>query len=66
MSITAVAAPGRATAQRQHGGAPRWAKLLAVGLGLLGVLLALATPLLPVRQSTATLTWPQPAACSPG
>ncbi len=59
MSSTAVAAPDRPTAQRQRGSAPRWAKLLAVGLGLLGVLMAVATPLLPVRQSTATLTWPQ-------
>jgi len=62
MSFTAVAPPDRPTAQLRHGGAPRWAKLLAVGLGLLGVLLALATPLLTVRQSTATLTWPQQGA----
>ncbi|MGE2737786.1 arabinosyltransferase domain-containing protein [Mycolicibacterium vaccae] len=34
----------------------RWVATIA---GLLGVLLAVATPLLPVKQTTATLNWPQ-------
>ncbi|GLD32073.1 MULTISPECIES: arabinosyltransferase domain-containing protein [Mycobacterium] len=37
----------------------RLARLVAVVAGLLGTILALATPLLPVRQTTAQLNWPQ-------
>lgn len=37
----------------------RTAKLIAVIAGLLGTLMALATPLLPVTQTTAELHWPQ-------
>ncbi|MFV0494941.1 arabinosyltransferase domain-containing protein [Mycobacterium sp.] len=37
----------------------RLARLVAVVAGLLGTALALATPLLPVRQTTAQLNWPQ-------
>jgi arabinosyltransferase C len=37
----------------------RTARLLAIVAGLLGAALALATPLLPVTQTTATLNWPQ-------
>ncbi|MCB9439300.1 MAG: arabinosyltransferase [Mycolicibacterium sp.] len=37
----------------------RTARIIAVVAGLLGTLLALATPLLPVNQTTATLNWPQ-------
>ena len=37
----------------------RTAKLIAVVAGLLGTLLALATPLLPIKQTTAELNWPQ-------
>lgn len=37
----------------------RIARLVAVIAGLLGTLLALATPLLPVDQTTAQLNWPQ-------
>ena len=33
--------------------------MVAIGAGLLGVVLALATPLLPVKQTTAQLNWPQ-------
>ena len=43
-------------------GAPRnyrRAQIIAAVAGVLGVLLAVATPLLPVTQSTAALTWPQ-------
>jgi arabinosyltransferase C len=37
----------------------RTARIVAVVAGLLGAALALATPLLPVRQTTAQLNWPQ-------
>ena len=37
----------------------RTARLIAIVAGLLGTLLALATPLLPVEQTTAELNWPQ-------
>jgi arabinosyltransferase B len=37
----------------------RTARIVAVVAGLLGTLLALAVPFLPVTQTTATLNWPQ-------
>ncbi|MET0898303.1 MAG: arabinosyltransferase domain-containing protein [Mycobacterium sp.] len=37
----------------------RTAKLVAVVAGLLGALMAMATPFLPVTQTTADLNWPQ-------
>lgn len=37
----------------------RLAKIAAIVTGLIGLFLALATPLLPVNQSTAELNWPQ-------
>src|SRR6516225_9418634 len=37
----------------------RTARVVAVVAGLLGALLAIATPLLPVKQTTAQLNWPQ-------
>src|SRR5271169_2047076 len=37
----------------------RIARVVAVVAGLLGALLAIATPLLPVKQTTAQLNWPQ-------
>lgn len=37
---------------------PRWLRLLAVVLGLLGTGLSLLFPFLPVVQDTATITWP--------
>jgi arabinosyltransferase C len=37
----------------------RTARVVAVVAGLLGTLLAIATPLLPVKQTTAQLNWPQ-------
>lgn len=37
----------------------RIARIVAVVAGLLGALLAVATPLLPVEQTTAELNWPQ-------
>ncbi|WP_280502240.1 arabinosyltransferase domain-containing protein [Nocardia farcinica] len=39
-------------------------RLIALVSGLLGFLLALLTPLLPVRQEQATLEWPQAGAAS--
>lgn len=41
--------------QRRH----RIARLTAVAAGITGILLCGVTPLLPVRQTTATITWPQ-------
>jgi arabinosyltransferase C len=41
------------------GGNHRIARLVAVVAGLLGALLAIVTPLLPVTQTTAELNWPQ-------
>jgi arabinosyltransferase C len=37
----------------------RIARLVAVVAGLLGAVLAIATPLLPINQTTAQLNWPQ-------
>lgn len=37
----------------------RTARLIAIVAGLLGAVMALATPLLPVTQTTAELNWPQ-------
>ncbi|MGZ6778474.1 MAG: arabinosyltransferase domain-containing protein, partial [Mycobacterium sp.] len=46
---------GDRTMQTNH----RLARLVAVVAGLLGAALALATPFLPVKQTTAELNWPQ-------
>ncbi|MDA4108286.1 arabinosyltransferase domain-containing protein [Mycolicibacterium holsaticum] len=43
----------------QVGANHRTARLIAVVAGLLGAALAIATPLLPVKQTTAELNWPQ-------
>ncbi|OBC00264.1 arabinosyltransferase [Mycobacterium sp. 852013-50091_SCH5140682] len=37
----------------------RTARLIAIVAGLLGAIMAIATPLLPVTQTTAQLNWPQ-------
>ncbi|MGH3639998.1 MAG: hypothetical protein ACRDUX_13330, partial [Mycobacterium sp.] len=37
----------------------RTARLVAIVAGLLGALLAVATPFLPVTQTTVQLNWPQ-------
>ncbi|WP_083612710.1 MULTISPECIES: arabinosyltransferase domain-containing protein [Mycolicibacterium] len=37
----------------------RTARLIAIVAGLLGAVMAIATPLLPVKQTTAELNWPQ-------
>ncbi len=48
-----------ATASTTAAGRYRNAKAVAVLAGLLGTLMALATPFLPVKQTTAELNWPQ-------
>ncbi|MEJ2863385.1 arabinosyltransferase domain-containing protein [Actinomycetospora flava] len=54
--------PGAGVSETPDGGrpsrGPRWLRLLAVGLGLLGTGLALLFPFLPVVQDTSTITWP--------
>ncbi|WP_156746394.1 hypothetical protein, partial [Mycobacterium sp. 1423905.2] len=40
----------------------RIARLIAVVSGITGLVLCLLVPLLPVRQTTATIRWPQGAA----
>jgi arabinosyltransferase C len=42
-----------------EGGNYRFARAVAIVAGLLGTLLAIATPLLPVNQTTARINWPQ-------
>ncbi|HZD16004.1 MAG TPA: hypothetical protein VE196_12950, partial [Pseudonocardiaceae bacterium] len=41
--------------------APRIARLIAVVAGVAGLLLCSIVPLLPVKQTTATILWPQGA-----
>jgi arabinosyltransferase C len=43
----------------RRAGNHRTARIVAIVTGLLGAALALATPLLPVKQTTAQLNWPQ-------
>lgn len=43
----------------QSGANHRTVRLIAIVAGLLGTFLAIATPLLPVEQTTAQLNWPQ-------
>jgi arabinosyltransferase C len=49
----------RPTTEDTGGKSYRAARFVAVVAGLLGTLLAIATPLLPVKQTTAQLNWPQ-------
>ena len=48
----------------QAGANYRTARLVALVAGLLGTALAILTPLLPVKQTTAQLSWPQNATLS--
>jgi arabinosyltransferase B len=48
--------PGRADEVRRGVNTARWVATIA---GLIGFVLSVATPLLPVVQTTATLNWPQ-------
>ncbi|WP_164546412.1 arabinosyltransferase domain-containing protein [Corynebacterium hylobatis] len=60
MSATAVS--NRETSPAPHAGrdtAPEWLKNVAIISGLLGFLLFLATPFLPVNQTQASFSWPQ-------
>ncbi|WP_018118222.1 arabinosyltransferase domain-containing protein [Corynebacterium mastitidis] len=57
MSVTSEASPAPPHAPAQQ--APGWLKYLAIVTGLLGFLLFLATPLLPVHQVQSSLQWPQ-------
>ena len=50
-----LATPAPPTSDSGNVGVLRWVAIIA---GALGVILAVATPLLPVVQSTATLNWP--------
>ncbi|MDQ3762405.1 MAG: arabinosyltransferase domain-containing protein [Actinomycetota bacterium] len=45
--------------------APRLLRFAAAVLGLLGALLAVAVPLLPVVQDTTVITWPRPGQLAP-
>src|ERR1700739_2319505 len=56
MSVTTVTDRDDKTAPRQDVRGTRWAATMA---GLIGFVLSVATPLLPVVQTTATLDWPQ-------
>ena len=49
----------RSTSVSDTGTNHRIARIVAVVTGLLGALLAIATPVLPVNQTTAQLNWPQ-------
>ncbi|MBV8291096.1 MAG: arabinosyltransferase domain-containing protein, partial [Mycobacterium sp.] len=56
MSVTTVRNREDKTAPRQDIRVTRWVATIA---GLIGFVLSVATPLLPVVQTTATLNWPQ-------
>lgn len=43
----------------QQGGQRDWVRLIAVVAGLLGALLAIAVPFLPVHMEAASIAWPQ-------
>lgn len=49
----------RSTSVTDAGRSYRTARTVAVVTGLLGALLAIATPFLPIKQTTAQLNWPQ-------
>ena len=53
------AGPSAEPTNQPSGSNHRTARLIAIVAGLLGVALAIATPLLPVEQTTAELNWPQ-------
>ena len=56
MSVTTVRNREDTAAPRQDVRVTRWVATIA---GLIGFVLSVATPLLPVVQTTATLNWPQ-------
>src|SRR5262249_19827967 len=64
MAVESSAQPGQLTStpvvrDQTLGANHRTARLIAVVAGLLGAALAIATPFLPVKQTTAQLNWPQ-------
>jgi len=67
MQICMNAGPGVEISYRQLASRPvtqtganvRTARVVAAVAGLLGTLLAILTPFLPVKQTTAELNWPQ-------
>ncbi|MGW4581048.1 arabinosyltransferase domain-containing protein [Rhodococcus sp. YH1] len=67
--VTTVPAPSAAVPRppvaRDLRAQYRTARLVAAVAGLLGVLLAVATPFLPVKVTEATVTWPQNGSTGP-
>ncbi|RVW00094.1 arabinosyltransferase [Rhodococcus spongiicola] len=59
MNVPDVLTAPAPAAERASAKDVRIARLVAIVSGLLGVILALATPFLPVKQDVATLSWPQ-------
>ncbi len=57
--------PGRHSRHRGSEGSHRRRRFAAAVFGLLGVLLAVAVPLLPIVQDTTTITWPRPGHVAP-
>ncbi len=57
--MTDTATPSRAPRPGMNASSFRTARILATVTGLLGLLLALLTPILPITQTTAQLNWPQ-------
>ncbi|WP_094270741.1 arabinosyltransferase domain-containing protein [Rhodococcus sp. OK302] len=51
--------PGPETPHESDAHRVRTARLIAIVTGLLGLILALATPFLPVKQEAASINWPQ-------
>ncbi|GAA4487544.1 arabinosyltransferase domain-containing protein [Rhodococcus olei] len=58
-ALTATAPAPEAEPQPDLRTRYRTARLIAIATGLLGFVLALAVPFLPVKQTAATLNWPQ-------
>ena len=62
MAIDSTSQPGQLPSTpvvNERGANHRNARLVAIVAGLLGAALAMATPFLPVKQTTAQLNWPQ-------
>jgi arabinosyltransferase C len=61
MAVEAAPATGQLPSRPVAGGVDKYqvTRVVAIVAGLLGALLALATPLLGVKQTTAQLNWPQ-------
>jgi len=57
--VTGQAKRREMVAETAAGGNHRTARIIAIVAGLLGAAFAIATPFLPVNQTTAALNWPQ-------